>query len=352
MKDKLSFAHMRSAFFAFLIVGLGLALLYLFLPFLYPIFWAGILAVLFYPTYQALNRRIKNDSLSAFFVEILIVLVILLPLTFVIALLVNQSLELYQVVTKGQFFSSAGALADRLKDTVLGPYIAQAQAQWGEYTSEAAKNISLFLFNELKNITTNSVRLGFYLFLMMYTLYYFFKDGPRMLSRLVHLSPLGDQYEAMLSERVAATVRATLKGSLIIGMVQGAIGAVLFWATGVPGAFVWGVLMTAASLIPGIGAFLVWLPVGIVMIVLGNVWQGVTILVVGALIISLVDNLMRPILVGKGTKMHSLVVLFSTLGGIAAFGLSGVVIGPVIAALFLSVVSMYDHYYRSELGNN
>jgi predicted PurR-regulated permease PerM len=187
---------------------------------------------------------------------------------------------------------------------------------------------------------------------MIYTLFFFLKDGKRMLTRLMHLCPLGDVYEEMLYQRFTSTARATLKGTIIIGTIQGTLGGILFAITGIEGALIWGILMILLSLIPGIGSAIIWLPAGIIMLGLGNIWQGVTILAVGMFVISLIDNILRPALVGKDTQMHPILILFSTLGGIAFFGISGFIIGPVITALFLAVVSIYEHYYKRELQDN
>ncbi|HYE59553.1 MAG TPA: AI-2E family transporter, partial [Candidatus Kapabacteria bacterium] len=201
-------------------------------------------------------------------------------------------------------------------------------------------------------ITTDSVRFIFMLFLMLYTLYYFLKEGKVLLNRIMHLSPLGHENEEVLYERFTSTARATMKGTFIIGGIQGILGALLFFITGIKGAFVWGVIMTLLSIIPGIGSFIIWFPAGIIQLALGNLWQGLTILLFGTFVISLIDNLLRPPLVGKDIQMHPLIVLFSTLGGLALFGISGFIIGPIIAALFLSVLSIYDFYYKKELNRN
>jgi predicted PurR-regulated permease PerM len=192
----------------------------------------------------------------------------------------------------------------------------------------------------------------FQFFVMVYTLFYFFKDGPHMLQRLMHLSPLGDNYELMLYERFTSTARATIKGSFIIGGIQGVVGGVLFLIAGVQGAFIWGVILALFAMIPGIGAFAVWLPIGIFLLLTGSLWQGITVLVVGTFVISLIDNILRPPLVGKDTQMHPVLILFSTLGGIVFFGMSGIIIGPVITALFLAVISIFDYFYQRELLEN
>lgn len=343
---------MRTIFFFSLIILLGILFLYLVRPFIYPIFWAAILAVMLHPFHKKIHNFIKLPGVSAIISVILVIVVIFLPLVLLSILLVQQSAGLYNALLNGGLISNVQGLASWLQDTPLAPYLQTAQEQWNTYAASAAKAISLFLFDNLKNVTQNSVRFVFMLFIMLYTLYYFFKDGETMLKRLMHLSPLGDKYEKMLYERFRTTSAATLKGTFIIGGIQGLVGGILFWVTGIQGALVWGVVMTVISIIPAIGSVIVWLPAGIVMLALGNIWQGITILVVGTVIISMIDNVLRPPLVGKDTEMHPLVVLFSTLGGIVLFGVSGFIIGPIIAALFLSIMSIYSHYYKTELKKN
>lgn len=140
-----------------------------------------------------------------------------------------------------------------------------------------------------------------------------------------------------------------MKGTFIIGIVQGTLGGLLFWAVGIKGAVIWGSLMTVLSIIPAVGSFLVWFPAGVILLFTGHIWQGVVVLVVGTAIISLVDNLLRPPLVGKDTEMPDVLVLLSTLGGLSLFGISGFIIGPIIAAFFLSMWNMFEEEHRKEL---
>lgn len=347
-----NFNKLRTVFFFSLIVLLGIILLYVFRPFFYPIFWAGIIAILFYPVYLRLLKYLKWPALSSISTLLIIIVVLFLPLTFLFSLIINESIELYQSVAQGNLINKVQNVAGWLQNTPLNPYLESVRNNWTGYAGKAAQNISLFLFNNLKAFTQNSIRFVFMLFIMFYSLFFFLKDGPRILKRLMHLSPLGDKYEAMLYDRFTSTARATLKGSFIVGTIQGTLGGILFWLTGIEGALIWGVLMTALSVIPGIGSSFIWLPAGIIMLALGNFWQGLTILIIGALLISTIDNILRPPLVGKDIQMHPLIVLFSTLGGIFLFGISGFIIGPVIAALFLAIMTIYEHHYKSELNRN
>lgn len=348
----ITFKTVQSAFFFGLIVVLGLISLYLLRPFSFPIFWAAVIAVIFHPIYRWIEKHLKQSSLSAVISVIVVIVVLFLPLVLISTLLVNESVDLYQKISAGDYIEKVNAMTERLDSPTLAPIVDKVRNEWSTQAATIAKNVSVFIFNNIKSITQNSIRFTFMFFIMLYTLYYFFKDGKRMLNRIMHLSPLGDHYEQMLYQRFTSMTRATLKGTLIIGGIQGLLGWITFALTGVEAAFIWGVVMTVIAIIPAVGSFLVWFPVGAVMLLTGNIWQGIVILLVGAIIISNIDNLLRPPLIGKETQMHPLLVLFSTLGGIILFGMSGFIIGPVIMALFLAVMSMYDHYYKTELQHN
>lgn len=349
---KIEFNKMRSLFFGSLVVLLMIAMLYLIRPFIYPIFWAAIIAILFYPFYKWISRVIKSPGISAIFTLIAVVIILFLPLTLLASLLINESFSLYESAAEGNWFNHVQNIDQWLINTPLAPYVESIKTNWADYATRGAQAISFFLFDNLKEITQNSVGFIFRFLLMLYTLYFFLKDGPAILKKLMKLSPLGDDYETMLYEKFTSTARATLKGTLLVGGIQGILAGLLFWTMGVNGALILGVLTVAFAVIPALGSFIIWLPVGIITIALGNVFQGVIILVIGAAVISTLDNLLRPVLVGKDIQMHPLLVLFSTLGGIFIFGISGFIIGPILAALCMSVVSIYEHHFRSELKNN
>lgn len=357
VSNKFDFKKLKSIFFFSLIVIFGVTSLYIIGPFSYPIFWAAILAVTFRPMYLAIHRHLKNRSLSAGLTVMATVLIIFIPLFILATIVINESVILYNHVTEGGFFVKLEQGADQLRTLphigqYIGPQLETTLSNWQVYATDVAKDVSTYLAKNLGNIIQVPLYFLLMFAIMLYALFYFLKDGKRFLQRLMHLSPLGDEYETMLYDRFTSTARATLKGTFIVGAVQGTLGGLLFWAVGIEGAFVWGFIMTFLSVIPTGGAAIVWLPAGIIMLALGNIWQGVAILLIGTLVISLIDNLLRPPLVGRDTQMHPLLVLLSTLGGISIFGLSGFIIGPVIVALFLSVMAIYDHYYQRELNNN
>ncbi len=348
---KISFTRTKAVFFFGLLVVLGIAMLYVFKTFLYPIFWAAVIAILFHPLYKWGCRVFHYQWISITFTLLSVVIILLLPLAIITGLVVKESVDIYKSISVEQIRTVVKETTEWLETTPLAPYVDDVREQWPEYLSNSAQKISDKVFGGISAVTQNSLRFIFMLFVMFYTLYYFLKDGRRMLSRLMHLSPLGDDYETLLYERFTSTTRATLKGTLIVGGIQGIFSGLLFFITGIEGAFVWAVIMTVIAIIPAIGTPIVLVPAGIIMLALGNVWQGIVILA-GAGVVSVIDNLLRPPLVGRDIQMHPLIVFFTTLGGIWVFGVSGFVIGPVLAALFLAVVSMYDHYYKRELEHN
>ncbi len=347
--DKLSFNKMRSAFFFGMIGILSIAMLYLFQPFFYPIFWAAVIAIMFYPHYQWLNEYLKMPNLNASIMVGTVVLTIFVPLVLIFSLLINQINTIYNNIDPKIFVKPITLANNWLEHTPLSSIIPTSSQEWSIQIAELSNKIGGSALQYLKSFTQNSFSFILNLFLMFYTLFFFFRDGERILKRLMHLSPLGEKYEIMLYNHFTSTVRATLKSTLITGMVQGAIGGLLFLFTGIPGALVWAVVMIMFSIIPAFGSFIIWLPAGLVMLALGNVWQAITIFAVGTFVISTIDNLLRPPLIGKDIQMHQLLVLFSTLGGIFIFGISGFVIGPIIASLYLAIMNIYDHYYKNEL---
>jgi len=349
--NKISFGKMRSIFFFGLIILLTISILYLIRPFFYPIFWAAVIAVMFFPIYSWILKHLKREKLSSAITLVLVLIVIFIPLTILSALLVNESISLYNKVSRSGIFQNPQGVSVWIEKTPFAPYVDQIRNEWTAYATKAAQWLSQFLFTNVRNVAVGSTRFLIMSFVMLYALYYFLKDGARMLKRLMHLSPLGDEYEKLLYFRFTSTARATLKSTLIVGGVQGTLAGILFWITGIEGAFVWGVIMVIMAIIPAIGPAIVLIPAGIIMLAFGNIWQGVALLI-GAIIISFVDNLLRPPLVGKDTQMHPLVVFFATLGGLIIFGISGFVIGPIVAALYISIISIYEHYYKNELQNN
>jgi len=306
-----------------------------------------------YPVYKKVNARLAHPDLSAIITLSLILIVIIVPVLMIGSLLVTQSVNTYATFSNdGRIGTWISDVANWLRDNPLTASLNVDDAFWTEKFSSAAQSITGWLFNFARQLTQDSFKFFGLFAIMAYTLFFLIRDGEKMLKKLMHLCPLGDKYEEKLYAKFVATAGATIRGNLTVAVIQGALGGILFAVTGIPAPLVWGVIMTLLAMIPGIGTFLVWLPVGVVMLILGNVWEGVLIITLGALVISTIDNFLRPVLVGKTISLHPLTIFFSTLGGIIVFGPSGFIIGPIIASLAVAFWDMYEDYYRSELENN
>ena len=188
------------------------------------------------------------------------------------------------------------------------------------------------------------------LFVMVYLLFFLLRDGDLLAGRIRRALPLGVDHQTRLLDKFTVVIRATVKGNMLIALIQGALGGLAFYVLGVSGALMWAVVMAFMSLLPAVGAGIVWLPMALYLIATGSLWQGIGLIVWGSLVIGMVDNFLRPILVGKDTRMPDYVVLISTLGGLEVLGLNGFVIGPVIAAMFIATWDIYSSA-RQEAGN-
>ncbi|OGH83953.1 MAG: hypothetical protein A2261_01645 [Candidatus Magasanikbacteria bacterium RIFOXYA2_FULL_44_8] len=350
----MDFAKLKQVIFITLLGSITFLFLYIMKTFAYPILWAAIIAGLFYPISSWLIKKLHAPNLGTTITLVLVFLVIIIPITFVGSLVVNESINLYGSISNNRSEISS-SLQTALAWVQHNPYTSRLnidQDMIAQKFGDAAQYITSYLIMAAKNFTQNSFVFILMFVIMFYTLFFFVRDGAGFLRALMHLCPLGDTHEKLLYNRFTSTARATLKGSLIVGLIQGTLGGLMFWLAGIQGAMIWGILMVLMSTIPGIGSYFIWLPAAIVMIIIGKLWIGVAMILFGALVIGTIDNILRPILVGKDTQMHPLLVLFSTLGGIVVFGISGFVIGPVITSLLLAFWEMYEHAYRKELNKN
>jgi predicted PurR-regulated permease PerM len=182
---------------------------------------------------------------------------------------------------------------------------------------------------------------------MLYLLFFLLRDGEDLLRRIRQAVPLQADLQRALLGKLAVVVRATVKGDVVVALLQGGLGGLMFWLLGIRAALLWGAVMAVLALLPMIGAGLVWVPVAIYLLATGAIWQGVVLMLYGALVISLIDNLLRPILIGKDTRIPDYVVLISTLGGLATLGVHGLVIGPLIAAMFITVWDIFSASRRA-----
>jgi predicted PurR-regulated permease PerM len=329
--------------FVWLIIAVSLAFAWILWPFYGAVLWATILAILFTPLYRRLSRSMgRRGTLAALATVLIILMIVVLPLTLITTLLLQEGFSVYERIQSGElnfgrlFQQVLGALpawvtslVNRFELTNLGSV--------QERLSSSLMEGMQFLATHAVNVGQNTLAFIVNLFIMLYLLFFLLRDGDHLAKRIRDAIPLPTEQQRDLFKKFTAVIRATVKGTLIVAVLQGALGGLIFWFLGIQAPVLWGVVMAFLSLLPAVGTGLVWLPVAIYFLLTGATWQGVVLIAYGVLVIGLVDNILRPILVGKDTKMPDYVVLISTLGGMAMFGLNGFVIGPVIAAMFMAV---------------
>lgn len=320
-------------------------------PFLVSILLAAIIAGLIYPVFNWIRRRIWNQpTFCSIICVVLVLLLIILPLISVLGLLTVEALQFKDTIDDKlkEVMEKGPAWLEHLKHHPLADKIKIEEFNWQAKAAEGAKLISTLLIKAISKTSQSTFQTVAMSFIMLYTLFYFLIDGPTLLNRIKYLSPLKDEYEDLIIKKFISIAKATIKGTVIIGVIQGSMGGITFAIFGVGSPVFWGTMMVILSIIPGIGAALVWVPALVIKMLTGHIGPGTGILV-GGILISLSDNFLRPLLIGKDTKMHTLLILFSTLGGIALFGIVGFILGPILAAVFLTVMDIYASEYREEL---
>jgi predicted PurR-regulated permease PerM len=349
--------HMRSfedRSLPVLLIAISLALAWILLPFYGAILWGVVAAIVFAPLYRGLARATgQRRSLAAICTVFIIVIIVILPLTLMTASLAQEASGVYGRVQSGELdiVRSLQRMLDALPASVmnlLNRFGLGSLAGMQEKLSAGLLKGSQALATQALAIGQNTFEFFINLFVMLYLLFFLLRDQDSLSQRLRDAIPLPPEQLNALRLKFIVVIRATVKGGLLVALLQGALGGVMFWFLGISASLLWAVLMAFLSLLPAIGAGLVWIPVAIYLLATGAVWQGVLLIAYGVLVIGLVDNVLRPILVGQDTKMPDYVVLISTLGGISAFGLNGFVIGPVIAAMFIAVWDIFSASRRNE----
>jgi len=335
-------------FFALLITATGL-FGWLISGYAFPIFWAVVLTILFHPIHRRIYEYTKGRAaLSALLTLGVVLIVVLVPIYFLGALVASEAISLYASFSQTNLGSQ-----DVLSQiqTVLAPF-----AQFGVNVTTLEAHAITFVRSLSAQVGTYALDIGratantvIATLLMLYILFFAIRDGESIGTRIMKALPLGDDKEKMLFDRFVAIVHAMFKGTFIVAIVQALIGWILFMAVGIESAALWAFVMGILALIPAIGPALVWLPTGLLLLLMGNMWQGVTVLIVGAVVISLIDNILRPVLVSKDASMSDMLVLLSVLGGLSLFGIAGIIIGPVITAFFLSMWQLFEHDYARQL---
>ena len=340
MKDQIDQARWLAVLVA---TAIALYLCWLMLrPFLGVLAWAIVLVIVFYPVHKQLGNRIERRGLRALLSCFLVVLVIVLPLT-VLTVAVGE--ELAKVVPN--LPSQVSQLAER-QTPLLGRVSEWLQDRFGidtirlqEFLIQQVRNSGERLLGASFNLMGNIVGSIVKAFFVVFTMYYLFRDSDKIVARLPDALPLRREQSEAIILRTQQVVSASVYGVVTIATIQGVLGGLAFWILGIPSPVLWAVLMAFVCMIPVAGSFLVWLPLSIYLMARGHWTRAVILIVWGALVISTIDNFLRPKLVGSQTKQHELMVFFSVLGGISVFGLLGIVLGPVVLAITLGLLQTF-----------
>lgn len=333
--------------FLLLLALVSIAFVWVLLPFYSAVFWAAVFALMFVPVYGKLLKKMPTKPTVAALITVAAILVlVILPLALVVVMLTQEAASVYQRVQTGEL--NIGVYLQQAYNG-LPSWITNLLARFGltdfaliqeRIVSSFARGTQFFATQAL-SIGQNAFDFFISFFIMLYMLFFLLRDGSGLSRRIHEAIPLDENIKRQLLSKFTTVIRATVKGNVVVAVIQGFLGAVIFAFMGIHAAVLWGTLMAFLSLLPAVGAALVWLPVAIYFLVTGAVLKGIVLTAYGVLVIGLVDNILRPVLVGKDTKIPDYVILVSTLGGMAIFGLNGFVIGPLVAAMFIAAWAIF-----------
>ena len=353
--SKMSPANFRTAFVLLLVIAVSALFLAVAWPFLTPLLLGAIFAGLCRPLYNRIVRLVGGRaSLAATLTLVILFLLVAGPISAFLGVITAQALKVSDqaIPWVQQHFGAASTfnMHDWLvqRFPALADYVPQ-QEQIVEVFGRTAKATGVFLVAGATQFTAGTAGFLLALFVMLYAMFFFFRDGPAIIEKIFYYTPLSHDDELLLLDRLTSITRATIKGTIVIGIIQGALAGFGFWVAGIYGSAFWGTVMAVLSIVPGIGAALVWVPAVIYLYLTGQSLAATLLLAWCAAVVGTIDNILRPMLVGKDAKMPDLLILVGTLGGLFLFGPIGFIIGPIVCGLFLSVWTIYGTTFKDIL---
>ncbi|NLD92837.1 MAG: AI-2E family transporter [Fibrobacter sp.] len=332
---------------------LGITLFFIVKMFIVPVILALCFTTLFYPMYSFFLRITRNNKpISSILCCLALFFGLLIPTYLLIQMIAKELIQFYgtaEPVIKDLIHKGDESSFAKLLEHPMLASLHTIEIDWQSLLFSALKTVGGYGTTLLNKTSTEVLTLILTFAIMFFTMFYLFLDGEKLLRRLQYLSPLRHEYDELLFKRFLMISRATIRGTIVIGLAQGLLGGLTFLAVGIKSWLLWGFVMVMFSLIPFTGAWMVMLPAALLQVVYGHYGKAFIVAIMCILVVSTVDNILRPRLVGNEAKMHDLIVLFSTLGGIAVYGIMGFIVGPVIAALFMTVLDMYGIEYETEL---
>jgi predicted PurR-regulated permease PerM len=343
-----------------MVIAISALFLSMIQQFLMAIFLAGLFSALARPVYRRLKIRFKGHRhLASVTTLLLMIIVVLIPLMLLVGIIVGQAIDVGQSITPWirQTIEQPDRLTAYLQHLPFYEHLEPYRGIILEKAGQLVGSISKWIVGGLSQATLGTANFLFMTFVFLYTMYFLQMDGDKLVRTILYYLPLGNEDESLMMDKFTSVTRATIKGTMLIGIMQGGLAGAAFAVAGIDNAVFWGTVMAVLSIIPSIGSALVWGPAAIILIMQGNVSSGAGLLVFCGVVVGSLDNVLRPILVGKDTKMHELMIFFGTLGGIMMFGITGIFIGPLIASLFVTIWELYglafsdylpEVYYRKQ----
>lgn len=320
--------------------------------FLVAIFMAAVFAAMTHPAYDRLTQWLRGRRYLASLISLLLLLtVVLIPIVILTMVFVGQAVNVGQSLTPivVNFLKEPGSFQEVLERLPfyeeLIPYADQMTTQ----VASAVEGFGRLLVSQISNIALGTVQFLFLTVVFSYTFFFFLIDGGKVVNAILYYLPLQDHDERLMLRKFTSVTQAMVVGTLLIGILQGALAGIAFAIAGVPNAVFWGTVMAVLSIIPGVGSALIWVPASIILIVNGSYGAGIGLIMFCLLVVGSIDNLLRPVLVGKHTDMHELMIFFGTLGGLFTFGMAGLLIGPLIASLFITIWEIYGEAFKDSL---
>jgi predicted PurR-regulated permease PerM len=323
-------------------------------PFINALLASAVLTYVFYPLYKLVNRKLKRPGLSAWIISILIIIIFTVPLILLANSVAQESRVLY--INAQEFLKSCEHLLEDCEDP--SSFLGRLQIGLGSIFSNPAVRFHLdntltrftrYIVKEAEEFVLGLPTLILNVFVVFFTTFYLLREGPDIVKRVGRIIPFHRKHQNEIVKSFSEMTSATIYGQIIVSMMQGALGGLGFWLFGIPSPVLWGIVMAVTSLLPVIGAGLVWFPASVALLVSGvvagttsTIWRGAGLLIYGAIIVSSIDNIVRPKLVSSRAKMHPVLILIGVLGGLSVFGFIGFVVGPLILALFVTFVRIYE----------
>ncbi|WP_447601591.1 AI-2E family transporter [Nitrospira sp. Nam80] len=327
-------------------------------PFFYPILWAVILAATFYPLHATvLNRLNGRRHIAAVLMTSMVMAIAVLPAVYLIFLGINEAVQAYETAT--QWFRE-GRLRDvgvaisqlpvvgRWSQELFGRLILSNSGNLESSFLEGGKVVSTFLLSQGADLAKNALLFLTDFFVMMFTLFFLFRDGDRLYKGLYGAIPLDPDHKAKIFERMDGTIKAVVQGTLVTALAQGTAAGITYWALGVPFSIFFGALSAVLSLLPFGGTAVVWIPIAIYLFFSGSIVKGLVMVVVGAGLVGLMDNVLQPLLIGTRAQLPMLFLFFASLGGLASFGLIGLFVGPILLAVVLELFRIYQDEFQDQ----